>query len=133
MREAVRLRANDRCEYCQLPVEASADGLVLDHVIRSCAGGESALANLAWSCPSCNARKRASTHAVDPASKVLTRSFDPRNERWRDHFAWTSDLMRIEPLTATGRATVGMLDLNRQQILWLRGMMLRVGLSPRHG
>ena len=53
----VRLRAGDRCEYCQLPELPAPFPLTIDHVIARQHGGESTAQNLALACGHCNHRK----------------------------------------------------------------------------
>ena len=69
--------------------------------------------NLAAACWQCNViGKRARTHARDPLSGVIVPLFHPRRDRWRDHFAWSSDFLRVIGKTPTGWATIRALGLN---------------------
>ena len=55
LRELVRHRAGDPCEYCRLP--QSAEPLVpfyVEHVTARQHGGATALPTLAWACQHCN-------------------------------------------------------------------------------
>ena len=56
--------------------------------------------------------------------------FHPRNQRWRDHFAWTADCTAILGLTPTGRATVEALHLNREGLVNLRRVLYAAGEHP---
>ena len=69
--------------------------------------------NLAAGCWQCNViGKRARTHALDPFSGVIVPLFHPRRDRWRDHFAWSSDFLILKGKTPTGWATIRALGLN---------------------
>ena len=60
----------------------------------------------------------------------MVRLYNPRRQRWRDHFAWSSDFSVIIGLTATGRATVEALRLNREELVNLRRMLYTMGEHP---
>ena len=74
-------------------------------------GGETALDNLAFCCALCNRRKGSDLSAFDPATGELARLFHPRSDRWNQHFELRGGEMF--PLTASARATVSLLRLNR--------------------
>ena len=58
LREFVRQRANNRCEYCLLPQSAAAFfRFHIEHIRARQHGGEDVEENLALACPDCNARK----------------------------------------------------------------------------
>ena len=42
----------------------------------------------------------------DPIDSEIAPLFNPRLQRWRDHFCWSADTRLILGLTPTGRATV---------------------------
>jgi len=64
----------------------------------------------------------------DPESGGPVALFDPRNDRWSDHFCWVEH--DIEPLTATGRATIAALDLNHSRRVRIRRAEQMFGLFP---
>jgi hypothetical protein len=43
--------------------------------------------------------------------------FHPRQQRWQDYFNWNERFELIIGVTATGRATVEALQLNRQELV----------------
>jgi hypothetical protein len=92
-------------------------------------GGLTTLENLALSC-GCNAYKGARTHAHDPQTGRLVMLFHPRWQHWSRHFAWSEDFLSIVGRTATGRATVAALHLNRPELLNLRRVLHIVGVHP---
>ena len=58
VRDLVRRRAGDRCEYCQLKQEHLPFATFhLEHIIPRKHGGTDAPANLALACDRCNASK----------------------------------------------------------------------------
>jgi hypothetical protein len=56
--------------------------------------------------------------------------FNPRRDRWYDHFIWSVDQLYIVGLTATGRATVEALAMNRERVIHIRAADRDVGRHP---
>jgi 5-methylcytosine-specific restriction endonuclease McrA len=118
-RQAIRKRAGGRCEYCHLKdiIIAAGSPFNVEH-IRSPKkfppGDPSAddPSNLAWSCPRCNNAKRMKVSFQDPKTGQIVRLFNPRTDKWRDHFIAIKRTGRIEGKTAIGRATVEALKFN---------------------
>jgi hypothetical protein len=73
LRDLVRNRAGNRCEYCLLP-EAFLVPHEPDHVIASQHGGPTSSENLALACFDCNRRKGPNISSVDPWTLTLARS-----------------------------------------------------------
>jgi hypothetical protein len=84
--------------------------------------------NLAWACPSCNLHKADRVEVVDLASGILVLLFNPRAQRWSDHFRW--DGHDVVGLTPVGRATVSALDLNQSRRRLIRRAEEMFGLFP---
>lgn len=61
------------------------------------------------------------------------RIFNPREMSWKEHFVWSSDGLRIISLTKIGKATVDLLDLNRDRVLRLRQADFQVNRHPPLG
>ena len=74
--------------------------------------------NLALACVSCSLRKGARQQLKDSETGEVVYIFNPRQQRWNAHFAWNG--VEMIGLTATGRATVQALDLNRSTMLAIR-------------
>ena len=127
LREAVVERARDRCEYCGLSQEGQEAKFHIDHVVPAVAGGKTELQNLALACVSCSLRKGAREAATDPATGQEVPLFNPRRDPWNAHFRWRG--VEVVGLTATGRATVQALRLNRLLALEIRRAG---GLQGRH-
>lgn len=130
VRNQVRERANYLCEYCHTSEKWQYVPFTIDHVIPVSKGGSDGVENLALACFHCNRRKSNRITAVDPQSDVEVPLFHPRQEKWQDHFVWSVDKLKIEALTPTGRATVQLLQLNRERILPIRMDDMRVNRHP---
>ncbi|MEY4937783.1 MAG: hypothetical protein RIS64_4142 [Bacteroidota bacterium] len=118
------------CEYCWAPAEYSSALYHFDHILPTAKGGKSTFANLAHSCSGCNGYKSDKTHSMDPLTNQRERLYHPRNDVWTDHFQWSDDGIKIEGITPIGRATVALLQLNRNGNLNLRQLLKLVGLQP---
>ena len=121
LRRLVVQRANGRCEYCglaQVGQEATFHIDHIDHIVPVSADGPTKEDNLAQACTSCSLRKEARRTAVDPQTGRKVALFHPRRQRWPDHFRWNG--LTMIGLTATGRATVAALQMNRPAILVIR-------------
>jgi len=119
IRAAVILRADGRCEYCQLSQVGQEASFHIDHVIPRAAGGPTIEENLALACVSCSLHKAAKMTGIDPVSGEESNLFNPRTQKWVEHFRW--DGPTACGLTATGAATIAALKLNRPLILAIRG------------
>ncbi|HEV3260774.1 MAG TPA: HNH endonuclease signature motif containing protein [Gemmataceae bacterium] len=129
LRRQVGDRAQWRCEYCLSSAAFSTQPFQVDHIVPQSKGGPTILENLALSC-GCNGYKGDSTHARDPQTGRIARLFNPRRQRWTRHFGWSEDFLRIVGRTATGRATAGVLLLNRPELINLRRLLLLIGEHP---
>ena len=117
----VRERANDSCEYCQLPFALHPAPFQLDHIIAKQHGGVSGLDNLALACIHCNRYKGPNLAGIDPETGTLTRLFHPRTDDWNVHFQWNGS--EILPLSPIGRVTVLVLFVNDPELVWLRSTL----------
>src|SRR5207249_4743403 len=88
VRDAVRTRAADRCEYCLLR-QADLPFAVfhVEHIVARQHGGTDELDNLAYACQQCNLAKGPNLSSIDPADGQPTWVFNPRRQRWEEHFA----------------------------------------------
>jgi hypothetical protein len=128
LRRFVAERANHRCEYCLYPQEASLLAFEVEHIIAEKHGGPTTADNLALACPYCNRFKGSDLGSLDPETRKLTPFYDPRRQRWLDHF--TLDGAEIVPQTPEGRVTVHILQLNHPDRLAERGRLIQVGRYP---
>jgi hypothetical protein len=81
-------------------------------------GGADAMNNLAWTCQECNLLKATNSSGIDPATGDVVPLFHPRKHLWADHFEDKS--AQILGLTAIGRATVRLLQMNSAERLEIR-------------
>ena len=125
LRKLVVRRAENRCEYCRLSQKGQEATFHIDHIFPVASGGETVAENLALACVSCSLRKGAKETAIDPNTKKKVAIFHPRKDVWKEHFAWKG--VRVEGLTAVGRATVKTLNLNRPLILAIREEEILLG------
>lgn len=110
-RRLVRDRAGDCCEYCRLPASASIIPFHVDHITPAKHGGLDHVDNLCLACFKCNAHKSHDLGGLDPETGELTRLYNPREQVWSKHFAIEDNLL-IQGLTAAGRTTVRVLQMN---------------------
>ncbi len=129
----VRLRAKYLCEYCHTNERWQYVRFTIDHLIAISEGGEGNLENLALACFHCNRRKSNKQVALDTKTGQALALFNPRIHPWAEHFIWSSDGMRIIPLTPIGHATAELLELNRERILRIRAADVSVHRHPPEG
>lgn len=128
--QRVRRRAHGCCEYCQSQERVTGEEFTIDHVIPRIKGGSDEFDNLALCCYVCNPLKGAKTEARDPQTGRVVSLFNPRRQRWRTHFRWSDDGLRITGKTPVGRATVEALQLNRSSLLIARETWVQWGVHP---
>lgn len=110
IRRAVIARADNRCEYCLRPQWNSLLLFQIDHIVAVKHGGESELENLCLSCAHCNLHKGTDLTSIDPTTLEITALFNPRRDKWTDHFKVDGE--RMIGLTAIGRTSERLLQLN---------------------
>jgi hypothetical protein len=126
----VRDRAENRCEYCRHSAEYTCAPFECEHVVPRSRGGGDSPDELAWACRACNYHKSSKTHARDSITNRLVPLFNPRRQRWVDHFRWSDDKFTIVGRTPSGRATVAALQMNRPEIVNLRRVLVAHDLQP---
>jgi hypothetical protein len=117
-RDLVRRRAANRCEYCLLRQEDTELVHHVEHIVARQHGGSDHPDNLALACHRCNLHKGPNLTGVDPLTGEVSRLFDPRSDIWAHHFVLRD--VRIEGITASGRATVQVLGMNDARRLEIR-------------
>jgi hypothetical protein len=130
VRAKVRAQAGDRCGYCLSPQRYVLGQLEIEHIVPTAVGGADNEGNLWLSCRMCNLFKGAKTHARDPHTGRRVRLFNPRRQRWSQHFVWGADGTEVRGLTPTGRATVAALQLNNMIALVVRAEWVSAGWHP---
>jgi len=115
----VRARAGNACEYCGLRQEHSPlAALQIEHVLPRKHGGNDDGENLALACIDCNLAKGTNIAGIDPASGQTTELFNPRRQRWGDHFEWKGAFLVGK--TAVGRTSIEVLRINSEEQIQLR-------------
>lgn len=128
LREQVRQRARDCCEYCQMPQSATQLPHEADHIRALKHDGPTELANLAWACALCNNFKGSDVAAYVPETDELVRLFNPRLDAWAEHFEWNGPALFGK--TDAAKATVALLRINAQSRVALRQMLMDEGVFP---
>jgi hypothetical protein len=130
LRDRLAAAAGFRCGYCRSSEKVTGIKLVLDHIVPRARGGTDAEVNRWPICDPCNEFKQARIRARDPERGEFAPLFDPRQQHWRDHFAWVDGGLHIVGLTPTGRATVAALRLNRELLVEARAAWIGFGVHP---
>ena len=126
LRKQVRQRAGHRCEYCRLRQEHDdTHTFHVEHINPRKHGGADTLENLALACHQCNLHKGPNLTGRDPDTNEITRLFDPRRDRWAEHFKL--DRSRIAGLTSVGRTTSWVLQMNSEDRVELRAILIELG------
>ena len=88
--------------------------LHIEHIFPIAAGGSSAEENLWLACPICNGYKGTQTEAIDAATGQVVALFNPRQQRWDDHFHCSPSGTRIHFHVKVFRAKTPMRILGRK-------------------
>ena len=68
--------------------------------------------------------------ALDPMTGETVLLFNPRRDRWSEHFAWAEEGDYIVGRTPVGRATILALRMNRPLVVRARRLWVRIGVHP---
>ena len=98
IRRLVALDARHRCGYCLSDEFLMGMALSIEHIIPVAVGGTSA----------------------DPNSGMLVAIFNPRMQKWNEHFQFDESGTLVIGITPTGRATTHALQLNRSLLVKAR-------------
>lgn len=120
----------NRCCYCLTTEANSGIAMTHDHIQPISKGGKTSFENVCLACRACNEFKGNSTETLDPLTGETFPLFNPRQQEWSDHFAWSIDSTKVESLTAIGRATVVGLRMNNQVIVAARKRWVISGWHP---
>jgi hypothetical protein len=129
----LRLEAQNRCGYCLSPQRLILARLEIEHLVPLARGGTDDQANLWLACPLCNAHKSDKVSAIDLETGEAVPLFNPRQQKWTEHFRWTDGGLRIVGITPVGRATAGALHLGTDpDALIVRSYWIAAGWHPPH-
>jgi len=130
LRRLVAHRADHLCEYCLIHEEDTFFGCEIDHVVSEKHGGLTREDNLAYACLLCNRYKGSDISSIVPQTGELVRLFNPRTDRWADHFRLDDNGIAILSRTNIGAATVRLLRLNDGNRLLERAALRAVARYP---
>ncbi|MBW4620178.1 MAG: HNH endonuclease [Cyanosarcina radialis HA8281-LM2] len=130
LKQLVFDRARGTCEYCRSQAKFAIDPLVIDHIQPVSRGGQTVAENLALSCQTCNNYKYTKTEALDPVTSQTISLFHPRQMVWEEHFSWNEDVTQMIGLTPIGRATIALLQTNRDGVRNMRQVLAIMGYHP---
>jgi len=129
LRREVIDRAGGCCEYCLSDTVDRGIDFAIDHIIAEKHGGPTHTNNLCLSCYWCNSFKGSDLSSVDwDEGGAIVPLFNPRQQSWDDHFQL--DGLRIVPLTAVGRVTASLLQMNAPQRIRERRLLIELGVYP---
>lgn len=128
LRQFVKARAHDVCEYCRLPQQQTPLTHELDHIIAVKHRGSSTENNLAWACFACGRHKSCNIAGIDPKGGAIVRLFHPRRHKWAAHFRW--DGPNLVGRTEIGRATIEVLEINLPHYVAFRQSLIDEGNFP---
>lgn len=119
IRRMVKERAAGRCEYCQmLQIWEPFHAYHVEHIVARQHRGTDDIDNLALACHHCNLFKGPNLTSRDPDGDGVVELFHPRRDCWEENFRLDSG--NIIGLTAVGRTTVFLLEMNADQRVDLR-------------
>jgi hypothetical protein len=128
LRRLVAERADGLCEYCLIHRDDTFFGCEIEHVIAEKHGGLTTPENLALACMTCNRFKGSDIASLSERTAQLCRLFNPRTDRWSDHFKL--DGMVIRGLTDVGEVTAKLLGFNDLDRLAEREALIAVRRYP---
>jgi hypothetical protein len=128
-RRAIAQRAGDCCEYCRLAALSAIAPFHVDHIIPIKHGGTDERDNLCLAYYKCNAHKGYDLTGFDPLTGQIALLYHPRKQVWAEHFEIKDD-MQIMGLTSEGRTTIQVLQMNDEERLENRRVLVEIGEYP---
>lgn len=119
-----------RCCYCRTQEINSGIPLSFEHILPQSKGGKTTFENVCLACRPCNEFKASVTKGLDLLTGESVALFNPRSQKWTDHFEWNEDGTRIKGLTPVGRVTNRQLQMNRVAIVITRRRWVSSGWHP---
>lgn len=124
------MRAERLCEYCLIHEDDTFYGCEVDHIVSEKHGGPTREDNLAYACLFCNRNKGSDIASLEPGTDRLIRLFNPRIDRWAEHFGLAEDGFTIVPRTSIAEATARLLGINHGDRLVEREALHEVDRYP---
>lgn len=122
--------AQFQCGYCRCSQQVLPYRLEIEHLVPTSLGGQNQRENLWLSCHRCNKLCSNLMQVTDPLTELDVPIFNPRRDRWADHFVWEQHGLLIVGQTDRGRGTVAVLNLNDRYHLSARGVWLIARAYP---
>ncbi len=97
----------------------------IEHILARQHVADNTMKNLALACFRCNGSKGPNIAGYDIVTATLQPLFNPRKNHWSDHFSWNGPI--IVPLSAIGRVSVHVLQMNRPNTVRLRAGFMELG------
>ncbi len=129
-RSFVRKRANYHCEYCKRPEKWVTLNLEVEHIKPQAKGGSDEDNNLAGACRECNQHKSDRETCANPETDQEVALFNPRTQKWSEHFKWSGDGSYMIGLSSTGKATIDCLQMNDPRLCKARMGWRKFGWIP---
>lgn len=130
VRHRVQEQAQERCGYCLTQQQYVPWTLEIEHLTPTSKGGTDEESNLWLACRSCNLYKGAHIQGHDAMTDQFVALFNPRIQKWSDHFEWSQDGTLILGRTDCGRATITRLNLNHVIVVTVRHNWVLAGWHP---
>ena len=93
-------------------------------------GGRTRRVNVALACLHCNAHKWAYSDGEDPVPGERVAPFNPRTQRWEEHFQWSVHRsFAIVGISTHGRTTVVRLQMSHPNLVSIRCLLAALGIS----
>ena len=93
--DKIRQQAKNRCGYCLLPQNLNPTLLEIEHIQPTAKNGNDEEENLWLACRECNSHKSVKTHGFDEKTRRRIKLFNPRKQKWRNHFEFSEDATEI--------------------------------------
>ncbi len=118
------------CAYCRTAEELTVTTFEFEHIIPLSLDGKTTFDNLCLSCPSCNRYKATKQLIFNPKTNREIPLFHPQNDIWEQHFTWDKNATEIKGLTEVGNVTIITLKMNREQLIRVRKLWVKLGKHP---
>jgi hypothetical protein len=128
LRRLVAGRADFLCEYCLMHEDDAVFGCEVDHIISEKHGGPTDAENLAYACTFCNRAKGSDVGSMVVRTGAFVRFFNPRTDRWAEHFALDGVLILAH--SDIGEVTARILEFNHSDRLLERQVLQAVSRYP---
>ncbi len=128
-RQIIRELAGNCCEYCRVSQDDYLAKFQIDHIIPVKHNGSDDIDNLCLACLKCNGFKGPNVAALDPATGEATKLYDPRHQKWDEHFHINPDAT-LSGISPEGRATIVVLRINEENRVKQRRTAMILGEYP---